>query len=197
MAVAARLMADRGTVLDTLAREELGIDPESLGGSAGEAAATSFVLFAAGAVIPVLPFLILTGAAAVALFAVGAGITLLTGRGVLFSGARQVLFGLAAAGLTFGSGRLIGVPLSGWAPAVPTGRRPTWWRTRPYRRRCQPHRDRAPCAGQEYHLIGGRAVRGDLEGRAGVYAALTSGNAGGNAGAPPSWCRRPARPTAG
>ena len=50
---------------------------------------------------------------AVALFAVGAGITLLTGRGVLFSGARQVLFGLAAAGLTFGLGRLIGVSLAG------------------------------------------------------------------------------------
>ena len=46
-AVAARLMADRGTALDTLAREELGIDPESLGGSAWEAAATSFALFAA------------------------------------------------------------------------------------------------------------------------------------------------------
>ena len=121
-AVAARLMADRGTVLDTLAREELGIDPESLGGSAWEAAATSFALFAAGAVVPVLPFLFLAGWAAVAaslalsavaLFAVGAGITLLTGRGVLFSGARQVLFGLAAAGLTFGLGRLIGVSLAG------------------------------------------------------------------------------------
>jgi VIT1/CCC1 family predicted Fe2+/Mn2+ transporter len=121
-AVAARMMADRGTVLDTLAREELGIDPESLGGSAWEAAATSFFLFAAGAIIPVLPFLALTGPAAiaaslalsaVALFAVGAGITLLTGRSVLFSGARQVLFGLAAAALTFGIGRLIGVSLAG------------------------------------------------------------------------------------
>jgi VIT1/CCC1 family predicted Fe2+/Mn2+ transporter len=121
-AVAARLMADRGTVLDTLAREELGIDPESLGGSAGVAAATSFALFAAGAIIPVLPFLFLAGGSAVAvslalsalaLFALGAGITLLTGRSVLYSGARQVLFGLAAAALTFGVGRLIGVSLAG------------------------------------------------------------------------------------
>jgi vacuolar iron transporter family protein len=121
-AVAARMMADRGTVLDTLAREELGIDPESLGGSPWEAAATSFLLFAVGAIIPVLPFLFQTGPAAVgaslalsavALFAVGAGITLLTGRSVLFSGARQVLFGLAAAALTFGVGRLIGVSLAG------------------------------------------------------------------------------------
>jgi VIT1/CCC1 family predicted Fe2+/Mn2+ transporter len=115
-------MADRGTVLDTLAREELGIDPESLGGSAWAAAGTSFALFAAGAVVPVLPFLFLAGASAVAvslalsalaLFGIGAGITLLTGRGVLFSGGRQVLFGLAAAGLTFGVGRLIGVSLAG------------------------------------------------------------------------------------
>src|SRR4029079_17248557 len=121
-AVAARLMADRGTVLDTLAREELGIDPESLGGSAWVASATSFVLFAAGAVVPVLPFLFLTSASAVAvslalsataLFGIGGGITLLPGRGVLFSGGRQVLFGLAAAALTFGIGRLIGVSLAG------------------------------------------------------------------------------------
>jgi VIT1/CCC1 family predicted Fe2+/Mn2+ transporter len=121
-AVAAHLSADRGTALDTLAREELGIDPESLGGSAWEAAATSFVLFAVGAVVPVVPFVFLGGlaavaaslaASAVALFAIGAGITLLTGRSVLFSGARQVLFGLAAAALTFGIGRLIGVTLAG------------------------------------------------------------------------------------
>jgi VIT1/CCC1 family predicted Fe2+/Mn2+ transporter len=121
-AVAAHLSADRGTALDTLAREELGIDPESLGGSAWEAAATSFVLFAAGAVVPVVPFVFLGGLAAVAaslaasalaLFAIGAGITLLTGRSVLFSGARQVLFGLAAAAHTFGIGRLNGVTLAG------------------------------------------------------------------------------------
>jgi VIT1/CCC1 family predicted Fe2+/Mn2+ transporter len=121
-AVAARLMADRGTVLDTLVREELGIDPESLGGSANVAAAASFALFAAGAVVPVLPFLFLGGwnavavslaLSALALFAVGAGITLMTGRSVLYSGARQVLFGLAAAALTFGIGRLIGVSLAG------------------------------------------------------------------------------------
>ena len=50
---------------------------------------------------------------AVALFIIGAGITLLTGRSVLYSGGRQVLFGIAAAGLTFGVGRLIGVSLAG------------------------------------------------------------------------------------
>jgi VIT1/CCC1 family predicted Fe2+/Mn2+ transporter len=121
-ALAERLSADQATALDTLAREELGIDPESLGGSAWEAAATSFILFAAGAIVPVLPFILLAGAAAtllslllsaIALFGIGAGITLMTGRGILYSGARQVLFGLAAAALTYGVGRLIGVSLAG------------------------------------------------------------------------------------
>ncbi|WP_255149148.1 VIT1/CCC1 transporter family protein [Halorarius halobius] len=120
--LADRLVSDEATALDTLAREELGIDPEELGGSAWEAAATSFVLFALGAIVPVLPFFALTGltavgasllASGVALFAVGAGITLLTGRSVLYSGTRQVAIGLAAAALTYGVGSLIGVSLAG------------------------------------------------------------------------------------
>ncbi|MBS1870913.1 MAG: VIT1/CCC1 transporter family protein [Actinobacteria bacterium] len=115
--LAERLMASPEHALDTLAREELGIDPSELGGSATQAAATSFVLFAIGAVVPIAPFLVLRGTAAVvvsaalaaaALFGVGALITLLTGRGVLFSGGRQVLVGMAAAALTFGIGALIG-----------------------------------------------------------------------------------------
>ena len=117
-ALAAKLMSDKDNVLDTLTREELGLDPAELGGSAWEAAITSFFLFFAGAVAPVAPFLFLTGAPAVvtslaasgvALFATGAVITLMTGRGVLFSGTRQLLIGMAAAGVTFGIGRLIGV----------------------------------------------------------------------------------------
>ena len=116
-AVAKRLVANRANALDTLAREELGVDPAELGGSAWQAAGASFVLFALGAVVPLAPFLFLTGtsavavslgASAVALFLVGAGITLLTRRGLVYTGMRQVLFGLAAAGLTFGIGRLIG-----------------------------------------------------------------------------------------
>ncbi|HVN76413.1 MAG TPA: VIT1/CCC1 transporter family protein [Thermoanaerobaculaceae bacterium] len=116
--LAARLMADKENVLDTLTREELGLDPTELGGSAWEAAITSFFLFFAGAVAPVAPFLFLSGPPAVitslaasglALFATGAAITLLTGRGVLFSGTRQLLIGMGAAAVTFGIGRLIGV----------------------------------------------------------------------------------------
>jgi vacuolar iron transporter family protein len=116
-ALADRLIASPEQALDTLAREELGIDPEELGGSATVAAATSFVLFALGAVIPILPFVFLDGTAAavasaalsaLALFGIGALITLVTGRGVLVSGLRQVGIGAAAAALTFGVGALIG-----------------------------------------------------------------------------------------
>ena len=120
-ALADGMMKNQETALATLAREELGIDPEELGGSAWEAAIVSFVLFSMGAIVPVLPFLFASARNAivlsvvfsmVALFLVGAGITLYTGRSVLFSGSRQVAFGLAAAALTFGIGRLVGVSLA-------------------------------------------------------------------------------------
>jgi len=103
--------------VDTLAREELGIDPDELGGSAWVAAATSFCLFAAGAVVPVLPFFFASGApavfasvvvSAVALMLVGAAITIVTGSGALKTGGRQVLLGMAAAAVTFGLGTLVG-----------------------------------------------------------------------------------------
>ena len=119
--LAAHMMADKDSILDTLAREELGIDPEELGGSAYEAAFTSFFLFAVGAVFPIFPFFFWSGSFAiymsmaisgVGLFIIGAAITLMTGRGILFSGTRQVLVGLIAAALTYGIGRLIGVSLA-------------------------------------------------------------------------------------
>jgi VIT1/CCC1 family predicted Fe2+/Mn2+ transporter len=115
--LAERQIADRSTALDTLAREELGIDPDELGGSAAVAAGTSFVLFALGAILPVIPYVFLAGTVAVVvsaalslagLFAIGALITVFTGRGVLYSGGRQVLIGSAAAALTYLVGRLIG-----------------------------------------------------------------------------------------
>jgi vacuolar iron transporter family protein len=121
-ATASRLMADRSSALDTMSREELGIDPQELGGSAWEAAITSFVLFALGAIVPVAPFFFLSGWSAVtvsavlsalALFGIGAAITLLTGRSVWFSGLRQVLIGGAAAALTYGLGTLLGVAIGG------------------------------------------------------------------------------------
>ena len=119
--LAKHMTADKSSLLDTLAREELGVDPEELGGSAYEAAFTSFLLFAIGAVFPIFPFFFWSGATAIylslgvsgiGLFIIGAAITLMTGRSVLFSGSRQVIVGLAAAALTFGIGRLIGVSLA-------------------------------------------------------------------------------------
>jgi VIT1/CCC1 family predicted Fe2+/Mn2+ transporter len=121
MGMARRLLSDKHTALDTLAREELGINPGDLGGSAWEAAFTSFLLFTLGAVIPVLPYAFFTGttgiimsasASAAGLFLTGALITLMTGRNAFFSGMRQVAFGLAAAAATFGVGYLIGVNLA-------------------------------------------------------------------------------------
>jgi VIT1/CCC1 family predicted Fe2+/Mn2+ transporter len=121
-ALADRLMANKDTALDTLVREELGIDPAELGGSAWTAAGASFALFAAGAIFPVAPFFWLDGTAAllaslassgVALIMIGAGTSLFTGRTLLFSSARQLVIGFAAAGLTFGIGRLVGVSLGG------------------------------------------------------------------------------------
>jgi VIT1/CCC1 family predicted Fe2+/Mn2+ transporter len=111
---------DQTAALDVLAREELGLDPDELGGSAKTAAIASFVLFALGALFPVLPFVFATGWAALvtsialsglALFGIGAAITIFTGRSAWRCGLRQLVLGLAAAGLTFGLGKALGVAL--------------------------------------------------------------------------------------
>ncbi|MGE5402402.1 MAG: VIT1/CCC1 transporter family protein [Ignavibacteriales bacterium] len=120
--MANQLLTNKNTALDTLAREELGIDPEELGGSAWEAAGMSFVLFSIGAIIPVIPFIFTTGftgivislvGSALGLFGIGSAITLMTGRSVLFSGTRQLLFGMLAASITFFIGWIMGVSLAG------------------------------------------------------------------------------------
>ncbi|HEY5938608.1 MAG TPA: VIT1/CCC1 family protein [Kofleriaceae bacterium] len=114
------LLSDPSTALDVLAREELGLDPDELGGSPRTAAITSFVLFALGALVPVLPFVFASGVVAIAtsvvlsglaLFAIGAAITVFTGRSVWFSGGRQLVLGLAAAGITYGIGAALGIVL--------------------------------------------------------------------------------------
>jgi len=119
---AARVMQDQATALDTLAREELGIDPQELGGSAIQAAAASFMLFATGALIPLFPFLLWHGTTAIlasvtvsalGLFGIGAAITLMTGRSVWHSGLRMTLIGLGAALVTHIIGRLIGTTIAG------------------------------------------------------------------------------------
>lgn len=123
----AKKLADKAfesqeTAIDAIIKEELGIDKEDLGGSAWEAAIASFLLFSIGAIIPLYPFMILDGknaiilsiiSSVVGLFGIGAAITLLTGKSVLYSGFRQVAFGLTAAAVTYGIGTLIGVSLAG------------------------------------------------------------------------------------
>ena len=119
--LADQLLADKTTALDTLVREELGIDSRELGGSAWGAAGTSFLLFSLGAIFPVLGYVFASGKAALfvslassalALAAIGAGTSLFTGRGAIFSALRQLLIGLAAAGVTYGAGALVGAGMT-------------------------------------------------------------------------------------
>jgi VIT1/CCC1 family predicted Fe2+/Mn2+ transporter len=121
-AMASEIMKDKTHAHEVLVKEELGINADELKGSAAEAAIYSFLLFSIGAIIPVIPFMFTTGAqaillsvamSAVGLFLIGAAITLFTGKNVWYSGLRQVLFGLAAAAVTYGIGNLIGVSIAG------------------------------------------------------------------------------------
>jgi VIT1/CCC1 family predicted Fe2+/Mn2+ transporter len=117
--LAKRIVADPEHALDTLAREELGLNPDELGSPWG-AAISSFLSFAGGALLPLLPFLIAGGAralpsaivvTAVSLFVVGSLLSLFTGRNALYSGARMLLLGALAGSVTFAIGRLVGVSL--------------------------------------------------------------------------------------
>jgi VIT1/CCC1 family predicted Fe2+/Mn2+ transporter/rubrerythrin len=115
--IAHRIFQDPDAALDVLVREELGLDPDELG-SPWSAAGGSFVAFAIGAIVPVIPYLFGGGTAVllaslgmslIALFVVGAAVSLLTGRGLIFSGFRQLGIGLAAALVTYAIGSIIGV----------------------------------------------------------------------------------------
>ena len=118
--IAERIMSDREVALDTLAREELGLDPDELG-SPWSAAISSLVAFAIGALVVVLPYLVAGGSAAfvtavvlalVAMAVVGASIGVLNGRSPVRSALRQVVVGALAAGVTYGVGSLIGIHAS-------------------------------------------------------------------------------------
>jgi vacuolar iron transporter family protein len=113
--VATALMRDPEVALETHAREELGLDPDELGSPWG-AAGSSFVTFAFGAFVPLVPFLISSGTtatlwsaalSALTLFVVGALVSILTGKRFWFAGLRAVCVGAAAATTTFLIGRLI------------------------------------------------------------------------------------------
>jgi len=120
--IAARVIADKDSALDTLVREELGINPDDLGGSAIGAAASSFLVFLVGAMVPAMPMFLVSKdwqvpasliSSGVGLFLLGAAIAIFTGKHPLVSGLRQLLIGMAAAGVTFGVGRLFGVAAGG------------------------------------------------------------------------------------
>jgi VIT1/CCC1 family predicted Fe2+/Mn2+ transporter len=107
--------------LDTLAREELGLNPEDLGSPIG-AATASFLAFSVGSVLPLLPFLfapqslapaaVAAAIAGLALFGVGAVLSLFTGRNALRGGLRMVLIGGGAGALSWVIGRLIGTAIA-------------------------------------------------------------------------------------
>jgi VIT1/CCC1 family predicted Fe2+/Mn2+ transporter len=111
------LLADPAHALDVLAREELGLNPDDLGSPWG-AASASFVTFAVGAAVPLLPLLLgasgtraVLGSAALtllALFAVGLGLSLFTGRAALHSALRMVLIGGGAGAVSFLVGHALG-----------------------------------------------------------------------------------------
>jgi VIT1/CCC1 family predicted Fe2+/Mn2+ transporter len=118
--LAKAIISDPAQALDTLAREELGLNPEDLGSPWG-VAIFSFLSFAAGALVPLLPFFALgggralvisIGVTALALFAVGAAISLFTGRSALRDGLRMLFIGAAAGSLTYAIGKLLGVSLT-------------------------------------------------------------------------------------
>lgn len=120
--LAEKAFQTKESAIESLIEEELGIDKKELGGSAWEAAIASFVLFSIGAIIPVFPYFFLSGKVAlysslggcvIGLFIIGATITLFTGKSFLFSGLRQIVFGLVAAAVTYGIGSLIGTSLAG------------------------------------------------------------------------------------
>jgi VIT1/CCC1 family predicted Fe2+/Mn2+ transporter len=115
-----KLIANPEQALDTLAREELGLNPDDLGSPIG-AAISSFIAFCIGASLPLIPFLfgmsngvtiaaLLSGAA---LFVVGATLSLFSGKGALLGGLRMLLIGAAAAAATYGIGSLFNVGTGG------------------------------------------------------------------------------------
>ncbi len=119
--MATRIVSNPEIALDTLAREELGLDPGALGSPIG-AASFSFAAFAIGAAIPLAPFVVAAGhgalrasviLTAVALFGVGCAISLFTGRGALRGGGRMLAIGAAAGAVTYAIGRLLGGVVGG------------------------------------------------------------------------------------
>jgi VIT1/CCC1 family predicted Fe2+/Mn2+ transporter len=118
--IADHVMAQPEVALDFMAREELGLNPDDLGSPWG-AAISSFLAFAGGAAVPLLPYIFLSGTAAMLAALVLAGIVIvtvggftaqLTSRPVLFGATRAFGIGAIATGMTYLVGRVVGVAVS-------------------------------------------------------------------------------------
>lgn len=118
-AVAERIIANPEVALETLAREELGLDPDQLG-NPWTAAISSFLAFGFGALIPLLPnlfaddflaLIVTVALSGAAVFGIGALLGALTGKNLFWGGGRMLFVGAAAAGVTYGIGSLIGISL--------------------------------------------------------------------------------------
>ena len=118
--MAGHLVKDPEKALDVLTREELGLNPDELGSPLG-AAISSFLTFSVGASLPLIPFLlgyttdgilIATAILGVALFGVGAALSLFSGRNAIFGGVRMLVIGMAAAAATYFIGSLLGANIS-------------------------------------------------------------------------------------
>ena len=115
-----RVMADHGLAVETFVSEEIGLSEATMG-SPLAASGSSFLAFSIGAIIPVVPYILIHGPLAfwislvvstIALFGVGAAVSLLTHRPPLVVGARQAGLGLAAAAVTYAIGTLLGASVA-------------------------------------------------------------------------------------
>ena len=115
--IVTRIMKDHERAVDTFVREEIGLSAETMG-SPVAAGIGSLSAFAVGAMVPLLPFLILGGGgvafalsivgSGIALFAVGIGVSRLTHRHAIWTGVRQAALGGLAAAVTYGIGSMLG-----------------------------------------------------------------------------------------
>ena len=114
-------MSDPDVALDVHVREELGIDPDDLGGSPIAAMISSFIAFAVGAIVPLVPFILggeggatlvaTIACSATALIVVGGGLGWASGTGTVYGAARMALVGFAAGAITFVTGLAVGLQI--------------------------------------------------------------------------------------
>lgn len=117
--IASALMADPTRALDTMVREELGLNLQNLG-SPWLAAISSLLAFALGALVPIIPILFSSGNISIvlsaifsssALFIVGGIVSVASGKNIFLGAVRMLLAGTLAAAFTYGAGYLLGISI--------------------------------------------------------------------------------------